>query len=143
MYPNIKKNFGFGFMRLPMIGEEIDLEQTTKMVDAFMAAGFNYFDTAHGYLDQRSKSVELLKNRMTAAQNTVLNLHNQRYLTLAAKLDALSPLKVLTRGYAMVRDTSGEVVRSVKQTAAGDAVEITLRDGIVSATVTQIKENAV
>jgi len=55
MYPNIKKNFGFGFMRLPMIGEEIDLEQTTKMVDAFMAAGFNYFDTAHGYLDQRSE----------------------------------------------------------------------------------------
>ena len=96
-----------------------------------------------GYFEQRSKSVELLKNRMTAAQNAVLNRHNQRYLTLAAKLDALSPLKVLTRGYAMVQDASGEVVRSVRQTATGDAVEISLRDGTVSATVTQIKENAV
>ncbi len=46
----IKKNFGFGCMRLPMIGEEVDKEQTCKMVDAFLESGFNYFDTAHGYL---------------------------------------------------------------------------------------------
>lgn len=46
----IKKNFGFGMMRLPMLGEEVDLEQTQKMVDHFMANGFNYFDTAHGYI---------------------------------------------------------------------------------------------
>ena len=52
---NIKKNFGFGFMRLPMAGEEVDLEHTTKMVDAFLAAGFNYFDTAHGYLGGKSE----------------------------------------------------------------------------------------
>ena len=96
-----------------------------------------------GYFEQRSKSVELFKNRMTSAQNAVLNRHNQRFLTLAAKLDALSPLKVLTRGYAMVQDVNGEVVRSVNQTAAGDSVEITLRDGTVCATVTQIKENAI
>ena len=96
-----------------------------------------------GYLEQRGKSVELLKNRMTATQNAVLNRHNQRYLTLAAKLDALSPLKVLTRGYAMVQDEGGEIIRSVKQTATGAAVNISFRDGIVSATGTQIKENAV
>ena len=52
---NIKKNFGFGFMRLPMIGEEVDMEQTKQMVDAFFAAGFNYFDTAHGYLGGKSE----------------------------------------------------------------------------------------
>lgn len=38
----IKKNFGFGCMRLPMIGEEVDIEQTKQMVDAFLDAGFNY-----------------------------------------------------------------------------------------------------
>ena len=51
-----KKNLGFGFMRLPMQGEEVDLAQTQQMVDAFLAAGFNYFDTAHGYLDGRSET---------------------------------------------------------------------------------------
>ena len=44
----IKRNFGFGCMRLPMLGEEVDIEQVKRMVDLFLARGFNYFDTAHG-----------------------------------------------------------------------------------------------
>lgn len=51
----IKGNFGFGCMRLPMAGEAVDLEQTRRMVDAFLAAGFNYFDTAHGYISEQSE----------------------------------------------------------------------------------------
>ena len=41
---NIKKNFGFGCMRLPMNGENIDTAETCRMVDAFLDAGFNYFE---------------------------------------------------------------------------------------------------
>ena len=51
----IKRNFGFGCMRLPMLGAELDIEQVKKMVDHFLAAGFNYFDTAHGYIDGKSE----------------------------------------------------------------------------------------
>ena len=51
----IKKNFGFGAMRLPMKDGEVDLEQTKKMVDLFLESGFNYFDTAHGYLSEKSE----------------------------------------------------------------------------------------
>ena len=54
-FPEIKKNFGFGMMRLPMIGEDVDLEQTSKMVDAFLESGFNYFDTAHPYIQGKSE----------------------------------------------------------------------------------------
>ena len=60
----IQKNFGFGFMRLPMAGEEVDIPQTTKMVDTFLEAGFNYFDTAHGYL--QGKSERALKTCLTS-----------------------------------------------------------------------------
>ena len=60
----IKKNFGFGCMRLPMIGEDVDLEQSKKMVDAFLEAGFNYFDTAHGYI--QGKSELALKEGLTS-----------------------------------------------------------------------------
>lgn len=49
-FANIRRNFGFGFMRLPLVGDDVDLAQTCRMVDAFLAAGFQYFDTAHGYL---------------------------------------------------------------------------------------------
>ena len=51
----IKKNFGFGFMRLPMQSGEVDIEETKRMVDAFLDAGFNYFDTAHGYVQGKSE----------------------------------------------------------------------------------------
>ena len=51
---HIKKNFGF--MRLPMKDGGIDLAQTSEMVDAFLDAGFNYFDTAHGYLGGKSET---------------------------------------------------------------------------------------
>lgn len=51
----IKRNFGFGFMRLPMKGDAVDTEEVKRMVDAFIEAGFNYFDTAHGYLDGKSE----------------------------------------------------------------------------------------
>ena len=51
----IKKNFGFGAMRLPMKDGEVDIPQTCRMVDAFLENGFNYFDTAHGYLGGKSE----------------------------------------------------------------------------------------
>ena len=54
-FPEIKKNFGFGMMRLPMLGEDVDMKTTAKMVDAFLAAGFNYFDTAHPYIQGKSE----------------------------------------------------------------------------------------
>ncbi len=52
----IQKNFGFGCMRLPMKDGEVDVEQTCKMVDLFLESGFNYFDTAHGYLGGKSET---------------------------------------------------------------------------------------
>ena len=55
-FPEIKKNFGFGCMRLPMIEKEVDTVEFSKMVDAFLENGFNYFDTAQGYLDGKSET---------------------------------------------------------------------------------------
>ena len=55
-FPEIKKVFGFGCMRLPMNGEEVDIEQFKEMTDLFIDNGFNYFDTAHGYLNGKSET---------------------------------------------------------------------------------------
>lgn len=54
-FSEIKTFFGFGCMRLPMIGSEVDIEQFKEMVDYFIDNGFNYFDTAHGYIDGKSE----------------------------------------------------------------------------------------
>ena len=51
------KKLGFGLMRLPKVGESIDVEQVKVMVDKFMEAGFTYFDTAWAYPVPRMRSV--------------------------------------------------------------------------------------
>ena len=55
MFEKVKQNFGFGFMRLPMIDGEVDKAHVCRMVDRFIEGGFNYFDTAHGYIDGKSE----------------------------------------------------------------------------------------
>ena len=55
-FEEVKKNFGFGCMRLPMKDGEVDYPEFNKMIDLFLEEGFNYFDTAHGYLDGKSET---------------------------------------------------------------------------------------
>lgn len=59
---------------------------------------------------------------------------------ISARLAALNPLTPLERGYALLRGTSGEIVRSVRQTPPGTLLDVTLRDGRLAAAVTDIVE---
>lgn len=54
-FPEIHTKLGFGCMRLPMNGQEVDIEHFKKMTDRYIEEGFNYFDTAHGYIDGKSE----------------------------------------------------------------------------------------
>ncbi len=56
VFPEVKKNFGFGCMRLPLLeGGAVNYEEFSQMIKAFFDGGFNYFDTAHGYLEGKSE----------------------------------------------------------------------------------------
>ena len=55
IFREVKGNFGFGCMRLPMKDGEVDEAAFCEMVDCFLESGFNYFDTARGYLDGKSE----------------------------------------------------------------------------------------
>lgn len=92
------------------------------------------------YVEQRRKSLDLLNNRLLATQSQIIGRHKQQFLTYAAKLDAMSPLKVLTRGYAIAQTKDGDVVRCVKQINSGDMIHVTISDGALTATVTDIEE---
>lgn len=93
------------------------------------------------YLNQKKKSLELLKNRLVSAENQNISRNSQRYIALTAKLDAMSPLKVLTRGYAMAQTGDGSLLRSVDQVEAGERITVFVSDGSISATVMEKKEN--
>lgn len=95
-----------------------------------------------GYLEQRQQSLEHLKSRLIGAQMQQIQRKKQRYIGNTAKLDAMSPLKVLTRGYSIVSADDGTIVRSVRQTAPGREVQVMLSDGSLRATVSDIKEES-
>ena len=93
-----------------------------------------------GYLDQKRKNLELLQNRMISAQTRMVEQKSRQFVGLTSKLDAMSPLKVLTRGYAMAQTGEGQVLKSVKQIAIGDQMKVTFNDGHVYATVSDKEE---
>ena len=78
-FAEVKKNFGFGCMRLPMQGEEVDLQQFSQMVDEYIAAGFNYFDTARVYLGGKSE---------TAIRECIAKRYPRESFLLADKLSS-------------------------------------------------------
>ena len=93
-----------------------------------------------GYLDRREKDLQLLQEKLLAAQNRELSKAQQKYVANVAKLDAMSPLKVLSRGYAMAQKETGELIRSVKHTTTGESVVVSLADGKLNASILSIKE---
>ena len=93
-----------------------------------------------GYLEQRNKELELFKNRLVSAQNQNITRKNQRYIAAVSKLDAMSPLKVLQRGYSMAQTERGEVLHSVNQAELGERITVKLSDGALCATVMDKKE---
>lgn len=92
------------------------------------------------FLSQQGKSLDLLKNRLISAQNQGISGRKQAYIALVSKLDAMSPLKVLTRGYAVTRKETGEIIRSIRQAELGERISIRVSDGSLSATVMDKEE---
>ena len=95
------KKLGFGLMRLPKKGGEIDVEQMKEMVDLFMAAGFTYFDTAFVY----SGSEEAMKKAL-------IDRYPRESFTVASKLAAWSGCK--TR-----EDAVSQFITSLERSGAG------------------------
>ena len=77
MFDTVKKKLGFGCMRLKMNGDEVDPSEFCRMIDAFLAAGFNYFDTAHGYIGGKSE---------TAIRDCLVARHPRESFVLADKI---------------------------------------------------------
>lgn len=104
-------------------------------------SGSNALQSPDAYLRQRREALASATNLLISAQSRGIALKKQRYVALTAKLDAMSPLKVLTRGYAMTQTQDGEVLKSVKSVTVGDSIKVSLQDGSISAKVSDIKEN--
>ena len=97
--------------------------------------------SATQYLEQRRDALSLLAVRLYTSQQHHLSIARNRFISLTAKLDAMSPLKVLKRGYALAQNGSSTIVHSIKQICAGETMDIYVSDGVISATVNNVKES--
>ena len=91
-------------------------------------------------LPHRNK-LTLINTQLYASHAEFINSRKQRYISLAARLDAISPLKVLARGYTVMEKESGKIVRTVRDVINGETINIALHDGSVKAKITEIKES--
>ena len=82
-----------------------------------------------GFIDQRRLELDGVRMRMTSASGAVISEKRNGHISLAAKLDALSPLKVLGRGYAIASAGDGSVVRDAGQVEVGDLLRLRLAKG--------------
>lgn len=92
------------------------------------------------YIQDRRLTLDHLSRRLSAAQGRLLQEKRNGFGRLAAALDAMSPLKVLDRGYAMAR-VGTRLLKSVRGVAVGENLTLRLADGTVQAKVTEIRED--
>lgn len=109
------------------------LESARKDLDR--AARCRALQDPMNYVDDKRMVLDYQREKLAAGLNASLNRERQRFGQLASKLDALSPLKVLGRGYAIPQKTDGGVVRSVSDVAPGDGLKLRVADGEISCQV--------
>ncbi len=88
-----------------------------------------------GYVELKRMELDLLQARLGQIQEARLGRERRRYAALAAKLDALSPLKVLSRGYAVAETAAGAVVRALEDVETGERIAVFVSDGALQCLV--------
>ena len=88
-------------------------------------------------LNERTARLDGLREKLGALARQHCDSAEKSFYAMAAKLDALDPLAVLSHGYSAVEDNGGRIVGSVDDVEVGESVRIRLSDGVMNATVTQ------
>ncbi len=86
------------------------------------------------YVLDRKAALEYLRAHLISSYNVITAQKKERYAASAAKLDALSPLKVLGRGYAIARKTDGTVLKSASDIKSGEKFRLRLKEDEIDCT---------
>ena len=87
------------------------------------------------YVQNKRMELVHLQQRVGDLSGALVARKREKFSMLSASLDAMSPLKVLARGYAVATDADGAVLRSAAQTQPGDTIRVQLQDGALHCTV--------
>ncbi len=89
------------------------------------------------FLQDRAVQLDYTRERLASALERILEKHTRRFTHAAASLDAMSPLRVLSRGYCVAQKQEGTVLRSSDQVEIGETIALRLARGGLECTVTK------
>ena len=92
------------------------------------------------YIEDKRLALDYVHRRLIASSQQLLAGKKQKFISLTAKLDAMSPLKVLSRGYSVTHRADGSVLRASGEVAPGDEITVRLLHGSVRAEVLETRE---
>ena len=92
------------------------------------------------YLDTKKLELDRASDRLVSAFQSITAQRRREYVRLAASLDAMSALKVLSRGYAIAQTEDGAVLKSVNQAAKGEKITVELGDGSLGCRIENVEE---
>ncbi len=119
---------------------EQQIRQLSQRVDDY-AFRLEQFATSGRFFSSRINSVERARVSVESATLLKLERSKERFRALTETLDALSPLAVLERGYAVCRTPEGAVVRSVDDVVEGADIDVIVSEGEIAARVTGLKKD--
>lgn len=90
-------------------------------------------------VDNRRIELDRSRDRLLSAQEHILSEKKHEFVRLTAALDAMSPLKVLSRGYSITTGSGGKNIKSVNEIHAGDKLTVRLADGTAGCTVDNVE----
>ncbi|AWC33761.1 MULTISPECIES: exodeoxyribonuclease VII large subunit [Bacillus cereus group] len=149
----LQKSYAFRYPRqiYEQKEEQLDraLEQLVLAKERYMEKKVNQLKQLSFYLEkhhpaqrisQTKIAIETLQKQLRREMQTVLQTKEFAFVRIAKQLEALSPLKVMMRGYGLVYSEKKQVLKSVKDVSAGDVVSVQLQDGILDCNVSSVKE---
>lgn len=114
------------------------LKQERQAVSALAAA--RSLRSPINYLNDQRLRLDYTHRRLGAASTKLLNKNREQFVRLTAKLDAMSPLKVLGRGYSVTLNEKGQLVKSVKAVKSGESLTVQMSDGKLTAQIQEVFE---
>lgn len=115
------------------------LQSLTERLESYKTKRVITDPVAH--IDNRRIELDHARDRLVAAEDRNLSRCKQGFVGLAAALDAMSPLRVLSRGYAIAENENGAAIKSVKALNTGDTIKVILNDGGADCLVQSVHEN--
>ena len=114
------------------------LKQERQAVSALAAA--RSLRSPINYLNDQRLRLDYTHRRLGTASTKLLNKNREQFVRLTAKLDAMSPLKVLGRGYSVTLNEKGQLVKSIKAVKSGESLTVQMSDGKLTAQVQEVFE---